>query len=82
MHCILMKPLISVDYTKIITRFILHFSKMFLFRLLSLTIKRDITLHKGPLAIFGLLNHEESMGFHSPSDETLLQFVFFAQNIF
>ena len=45
-RCRLMKPLIFGDYTKIITRFILHFSKMFLFRLLCLTIKRDITLHK------------------------------------
>ena len=42
----LMKPLIFRDYTKIITCFILRCSKMFLFRLLSLTIKRDITLHK------------------------------------
>ena len=30
-HCRLMKPLIFWDYTKIITRFILHFSKMFCF---------------------------------------------------
>ena len=44
--CGLMKPLIFGDYTKIITRLILHFSKMFLFRLLCLTIKRDITLDK------------------------------------
>ena len=31
---------------------------------------------------FGLLKNEESMGFHSRSDETLLHFVFFARNIF
>ena len=37
---------------------------------------------KGQLPILGLLKHEESMGFHSRSDETLLHFVFFAQNIF
>ena len=37
---------------------------------------------KGQLAIFGLLKHEESMRFHSRSDETILHFVFFAQNIF
>ena len=42
----LMKPLIFGDDTKIITRFILNFSKMLLFCLLCLTIKRDITLHK------------------------------------
>ena len=44
-RCRLMKPLIFGDYTKIITRFILHFSKMFLFHLL-ITIKGDTTLHK------------------------------------
>ena len=37
---------------------------------------------KRQLAIFGLLKHEESMGLHSRSDETLLHFVFFAQTIF
>ena len=37
---------------------------------------------KGQLIIFGLLKHEESMGFHSRSYGTLLHFVFFAQNIF
>ena len=31
-RCRLMKPLVLGDYTKIIMRFILHFSKMFLFR--------------------------------------------------
>ena len=45
-RCRLMKALIFGDYTKIITRFLLHFSKMFLFCLLCLTIERDITLHK------------------------------------
>ena len=37
---------------------------------------------KGQLTMFGLLKHEESMGFHSRSDETLLHSVFFAQIIF
>ena len=37
---------------------------------------------EGQLTIFGLLKHEESMGFHSRSNEILLHFVLFAQNIF
>ena len=47
-RCRLMNPLIFGDYTKIkiITRFILHFSKMFLFRLLCLEqFKDNITVH-------------------------------------
>ena len=32
--------------------------------------------------MFGLLDHEESMRFHSRTDESLLHFAFFAQNIF
>ena len=37
---------------------------------------------KGQLTIFDFLKQEESMGFHCRSDETVLHFVFFAQNIF
>ena len=45
-RCKLMKPLIFWDYTKIITCFILQFSKMFVSFVVSLTIKREMTLHK------------------------------------
>ena len=78
-----MKALIFGDYTKIITHFISHFSKMFNLFVVSLTIKRYITLRKrGRLSMFGLLNHEESMGFHSRSDKTILHVALFVQNIF
>ena len=78
-----MKPLIFGDYTKIITHFISHFSKMLILFVVSLTIKIYITLRKrGRLSIFDLLNHEESMGFHSRSGETILHVALFVQIIF
>ena len=46
MRCRLMKSLIFGDYAKIITRFILQFSKIFVSFVVSLTIKRDIALHE------------------------------------
>ena len=79
-RCSIMKPMVFGNYTKTITHFILHFSKMFLFDFLSLTIKRDYM--KKQLSILGLLNHEETIWFHSRSNWTLFHLVFFAQNIF
>ena len=45
-RCRLMKPFIFGGLHKIMTHFILHFSKMFLFFAVSLTIKRNVTLHE------------------------------------
>ena len=84
MHCRLMKPHILADYPKIISyafRFI-FFKNVSVSLVMSLTIKRNITLHERATDHIGLLKHEESMEFHSRSDETLLHFVFFAQNVF
>ena len=80
MRCRLMKPHILGDYPKIISyafRFT-FFKNVSVSLVMSLTIKRNITLHE---TLHGLLKHEESMEFHSRSDETLLHFVFFAQNV-
>ena len=82
-RCRLMKPLIFGDYTKTISRFILHFTFIIhLIRLLCLQqlIEKQHFI-KGQLSIFVLLNHEESMRFHFRSDETLLHFAFFGQSI-
>ena len=77
-RCRLMKPLIFGYYTNAFH--FTFFKNVAVSLVVSLTIKRDYI--KGQLSIFGLLNHEESMEFHSRSDETLFHFVFFVQNIF
>ena len=45
-----------------------------------ITVKGDYI--KEQLSILDLLNHEETMGFHSRSNEILIHLVFFSQNIF
>ena len=57
-RCSLMKPLILGDYTKIITHFILHFSKIFLFRLLSSTIKRDYLKSNCPYLVYWTMKNQ------------------------
>ena len=84
MRCRLMKPHILGDYPKIISyafRFT-FFKNVSVPLVMSLTIKRNITLHERATDHIGLLKHEESMEFHSRSDEILLHFVFFAPNVF
>ena len=82
-RCRLMKPLIFGDYTKIITRFILHFSKMFLFCLLYLTIKEDITLHKrATIHVCYIERTMKNLWDFIPDLMKLLHFLFFAENTF
>ena len=84
MRCRLMKPHILGDYPKIINyafRFT-FFKNVSASLAMSLTITRNITLHERAIDHIGFLKHEESMEFHSRSDETLLHFVFFAHNVF